>query len=369
MFGLKINWGRKKSPKEEPSKDKYRKTGETYLRNPKLKSAGVKVEFTAKQLKEYVKCKDDPIYFAKKYIKIIDVDEGIVPFDMWEFQERFVKQIIKHRFNIAKWPRQTGKALALDTPILTNTGWKNIKEVHIGDYVYDDSGKLTQVINESEIFQNHDCYEIKFDNGEVIIADAEHLWTVANSDWKKKNDGFKTLTTKELSKILLQKKKNGSSIRIKINEAIKFENKNLLIDPYVLGVWLGDGNSCDARFGVSLNDVDHFREKISKSYTLSEKRIYDERNFCQQNITGLHIQLKQINVLKNKHIPDEYKFSSIDQRLELIRGLMDTDGYCSKKGSCEFYQKSKLTVTHSEFKYLIFRSLSQTHSTVTATLS
>ena len=81
-----------------------------YLGNPNLKKVGTDINFTKEQIQEYLKCKEDPVYFAKNYIKIISLDEGIVPFKMWDFQEELIEKFHEHRFNIAKLPRQTGKS-------------------------------------------------------------------------------------------------------------------------------------------------------------------------------------------------------------------------------------------------------------------
>ena len=81
-----------------------------YLGNPNLKKANTPVEFNAKQVQEFIKCKKDPIYFAKNYIKIVSLDEGLVHFKMWDFQEELIKNFHENRFNICKMPRQTGKS-------------------------------------------------------------------------------------------------------------------------------------------------------------------------------------------------------------------------------------------------------------------
>ena len=81
-----------------------------YLGNPHLKKANTPVEFNAKQVQEFIKCKKDPIYFAKNYIKIVSLDEGLVHFKMWDFQEELIKNFHENRFNICKMPRQTGKS-------------------------------------------------------------------------------------------------------------------------------------------------------------------------------------------------------------------------------------------------------------------
>ena len=81
-----------------------------YLGNPNLKRANTKIEFTEEQILEFLKCKEDPVYFAKNYIKIVSLDHGLVPFDMYPFQEKLIQNFHDNRFNICKMPRQTGKS-------------------------------------------------------------------------------------------------------------------------------------------------------------------------------------------------------------------------------------------------------------------
>ena len=81
-----------------------------YLGNPNLKKANVAVNFTLDQVKEYVRCKEDPIYFARNYIKIVSLDHGLVPFKLYDFQEDLVRSFHEKRFTICKMPRQTGKS-------------------------------------------------------------------------------------------------------------------------------------------------------------------------------------------------------------------------------------------------------------------
>jgi hypothetical protein len=81
-----------------------------YLGNPLLKKANTPIEFTEEQIIEFLKCKEDPVYFAKNYIKIVSLDHGLVPFEMYPFQEKLVRNFHENRFNICKMPRQTGKS-------------------------------------------------------------------------------------------------------------------------------------------------------------------------------------------------------------------------------------------------------------------
>ena len=83
---------------------------EIYLGNPNLKKANTPVNFSKEDVEEYLKCKADPVYFAKNYVKIVSLDEGLVPFNMYDFQEKLIRNFHEQRFNICKMPRQTGKS-------------------------------------------------------------------------------------------------------------------------------------------------------------------------------------------------------------------------------------------------------------------
>ena len=89
-----------------------------YLGNPLLKKANVQIDFTKAQVEEFIKCKNDPVYFTKNYVKIVSLDEGLVPFKMWDFQEELIEKFHHNRFNIAKLPRQTGKSTTVVSYLL-----------------------------------------------------------------------------------------------------------------------------------------------------------------------------------------------------------------------------------------------------------
>jgi len=89
-----------------------------YLGNPNLKKANTQIEFTQENIIEFLKCKEDPVYFAKKYIKIVSLDEGLVPFNLYPFQEKLVNNFHTNRFNICKMPRQTGKSTTVVSYLL-----------------------------------------------------------------------------------------------------------------------------------------------------------------------------------------------------------------------------------------------------------
>ena len=91
---------------------------EVYLGNPNLKKANTPIEFTQENIVEFLKCKDDPVYFANNYIKIVSLDEGLVPFKQYAFQKKLIKNFHENRFNICKMPRQTGKSTTVVSYLL-----------------------------------------------------------------------------------------------------------------------------------------------------------------------------------------------------------------------------------------------------------
>jgi hypothetical protein len=313
------------------------KIGDAYLSNPNLKRANTPIQFTEDQVIEFLTCKEDPVYFAKKYIKIVNVDDGLVKFNMWPFQERLVNNFHKNRFNIAKMPRQVGKALALDTPIPTPEGWTTIGDIKVGDQILSPDGNSVSVTFKTETMINHQCYKIFFDNGEEIVADADHLWEVNSSYWRT---GKKVINTDEIYSRYLKKTNNKrgkgveGSLYIDLSKAINGKNQNLPIDPYLLGVWLGDGYSADGRIIAHKDDYEFYKTKLD----IEHER--EDNNCIRFKCRDLRKKLKENNLLKNKHIPQIYLRTSIEQRMELLRGLMDTDGSITKNQSFEFYQKN-----------------------------
>ena len=317
-----------------------RSNSTSYLSNPKLKAAGVKQQFTIHELNEYQKCSEDPIYFIRNYVKIVNVDKGEINFSMWPFQEKMITKFVNHRFCIVKCPRQVGKAVDIETPIPTPSGFVTMKDIKVGDYVFGSDGKPTQVIEVHDTLYGRECYRITFDNDDSVVVDADHLWTVSNSDWKQE----KTLTTRELLGILPKKQHNGSGLRIALAPSVDFEQQQevLPIHPYVLGVWLGDGSRANGQYTGEAADVVHINEQLRQAGFSVAKMCPKLGSTCGvQTIYGLMPKLRNLGLLHNKHIPKPYLVASKKDRLELLRGLMDTDGSCTNhNGVCEFYQKS-----------------------------
>lgn len=88
-----------------------------YQANPNLKAIGVNLQYTKEQIEEYIKCKEDPIYFIKNYIKIISLDKGLINFELFDYQINFIKTVHENRRVIGMFPRQMGKCLSLNTKV------------------------------------------------------------------------------------------------------------------------------------------------------------------------------------------------------------------------------------------------------------
>lgn len=123
---------------------------ETYMGNRNLKRSGVELGWDAEQLREYVKCSEDPVYFIKNYIKIVNIDKGLVPFELWPFQEDMIKTAMDNRFVIAKMPRQVGKCFHINTIVkVFDKKSEKIYNTTIGD-LYDTTSKMQNLRSGNE---------------------------------------------------------------------------------------------------------------------------------------------------------------------------------------------------------------------------
>jgi len=205
------------------------------------------------------------------------------------------------------------ECLALDTKLPTPTGWTTIGGVKAGDRLLGTDGSPCVVLGVSPVHINRNCYKLVFDDGSEIVADENHLWNVT---YRPFHNEVKTLRTKELI---------ADFHNVTVARAFDLPEASLPIDPYVLGVWLGDGNAGSASYFSSASDIESMAANLKAcGYDLGPVRT--DRTVCRQLIKGLYEQLSAIGLLKNKHIPEPYLRASYSQRLALLQGLMDTDG-------------------------------------------
>lgn len=266
-------------------------------------------------------------------------------------------------------PRKSGKALSLDAEIPTPDGWKCMRDIHTGDLVYGQDGKPSAVIAESEIFHKP-MYAVKFDDGTVVKASADHIWTVQTKDSRRSfhrpykraasikqelhiNGGWYDTTTIKMLNDYVRFCADGKGAeykyRVPIAKPVEYPYRDLPLDPYTLGVWLGDGSSSSTQVTCSDSDKDEMMNLISAEGHACKWMTHKDRSGAIAVDTAIRRgapnamreKLRAIGVWMNKHIPDVYMISSVSQRLALLQGLMDTDGTCDKRGECEFTQKSE----------------------------
>lgn len=259
-----------------------------------------------------------------------------------------------------------GKALALDTPIPTPSGWTTMGSIQVGDQVIGSDGRPVTVTKTSEVMYSHKCYRVEFDDGTSIVADAEHLWLTEdrkyrgtlNSRMYKRKLGLKgpqkrlggklqpqnlprstplIRTTEELAETLMTPA-GAKNHAIRNATRLELPAAELPIEPYLLGAWLGDGHSGSARMTcadpmiVEVIAGGGTAVSAPKDYSRSGKaKTYQ---FGDSGGRKLHTLLREEGLLDNKHVPVKYLRASAEQRMALLAGLMDTDGTVEKGRTC-----------------------------------
>lgn len=312
--------------------------------NPNLYNMTTRMQDQYKRWCEFIQWgRRNPVFFA----------EEIFGVEFMDYQRYIFMMSWNTPYVVWCCSRNSGKALDLNTRIPTPTSDKTMRDIKVGDYVYDENGKPTKVVNTSPIFYNHNCYEITFSDGEKIVADEDHLWHV-----RVHGNRFKVINTKEMyDTYLLPPRKDLQSWRCTWKEyrysvpspgPIQVEEKQLPIDPYILGLWLGDGASAHGNITSSNKDykdmIRCIEQRGYKVYSVTNDHGDNKRiTIHNADDVPLLILLRENGLLLNKHIPDEYLHASIQQRVDLLAGLLDTDGYISNDGKnkCEFVQSKK----------------------------
>lgn len=307
-----------------------------------IKKAHAPQKYTIEEIKHLEACMDPidgPLYFCKNFLKIQHPVRGAIDFQPYEYQERLLHAYHDNKQCIAMLPRQMGKALSNITPILTSDGFKNMGELKVGDTIYGPDGKSTTITFITETMHDRPCYEIEFIHGEKIVADAEHLWTWYDPHLARETTG----NTLDLIRRFNMFKDGSQSLHIKHTSLVEFESQTITIDPYYLGVWLGDGGSRDLRITCTDTDYTEYSKifndlDLEVSHFTLDKRSTRTGTFY---IKGGAQSFKKLDLWGNKHIPDSYIFNDVNVRLSLLQGLMDTDGTVEKNGVCRFYQSNE----------------------------
>jgi len=230
------------------------------------------------------------------------------------------------------------KGLDVTTPLPTPDGWTTMGAVSVGDAVIDSTGRPCAVTAKSEV-HHKDCYRVTFDDGTSIVADHDHRWIVD----KGRADAIRrvVMTTREMAgEVFSRSKQSQRHLRVPVAAPIDLPEADLPIDPYVLGCWIGDGSRSGGVITNPLAEV--WAEIENRGYQLGVEQAYRDGDCRTHTVLGLRTQLRLAGLLGHKVIPDTYLRSSIDQRLDLLRGLMDTDGTWNKaRKSARFYTVDK----------------------------
>lgn len=254
-------------------------------------------------------------------------------------------------------PRDHQKVLPLTEPVLMSDGsWKLTGDLKEGDKLADPVTGGSQHVTQLHPLGEDDYYTITLDDGRTVTAGAGHLWEIEQHGFKDANPIVRdTLWIKKHYKRQRVEKRTGNDFTeyktaLRAPKPFLFSKKHLPIDPYVLGVWLGDGTSRSGQITSGTPEIPGLVAAYGYEVTpLSRKYAY--------GVKGLQKQLKELNVLRNKHIPKTYLESSDSQRLELLKGLLDTDGNINKQnGIVSFTQCAKRKVLVEAVAYLV-RSL------------
>lgn len=277
-----------------------------------------------------------------------------------------------------------GKALALDTPLPTPSGWTTMGEVQVGDLLYDAEGRPTRVVAATEVLHDRPCYEVKFSDGSAIVADGQHQWltetrAARKSKWaadrqynrsREQRIFASVVTTEQIADTLTVGADERANHAVVNAKPLEGNRKPLWIPPYVLGAWLGDGHSAGNRITCESAEIPMYLEGYGLLvehqggllYGMRLPEITTEGDLagvcpdcgnaavgkrrlcpaCHADHGTFTALLRKVGVLGDKHIPADYLRASETMRRELLAGLMDTDGTVVKGvGSCQFAVTNK----------------------------
>lgn len=308
-------------------------------------------------LKMYAALKNNPGEIVKaaarhrliNFARYMQPDLALEPFHVvyYTLLDKFAHGEIKKM--IVQMPPQHGKEISDNQIVATTKGIKKHGDLIVGDYVFGRDGTPVKVLWVSEKTRSE--YVVSFSDGAKIECHGNHEWTVYNRFRQKEE----TIETKHMasSTIYNGDGKRGSRYKYQVdsNVCVMFDSRNVDLDPYVLGAWLGDGDSSCGIIHIGNNDV----EIIGNStYKFKESKGTTTRKFYSPE---LNILLKNNGLIKNKHVPDMYKYNSVEVRKNVIAGLIDTDGYV-------YHRNGRITISNTNKRIIddaafILRSLGQ----------
>jgi hypothetical protein len=228
------------------------------------------------------------------------------------------------------------KGLALDTPLPTPSGWTTMGDVVEGDLLFGSDGQPCRVIAKSSIHHKK-CFELTFNDGSTIICDDDHRWQV-ESDY-----GTMVVEARDIPALLFNQTSGQRHLRISNQSGLVLDDVELPIHPYVLGYWLGNGKHTSGEITYQEDDgieeiIESFGYKLGTPYRNDSKAV-------TTTILGIRGELNKLGLLGNKHIPSIYMRSSSTQRLDFLRGLLDSDGSWNKVRNQVVFNNTKKELT------------------------
>lgn len=299
------------------------------------------------------------VYKRDKNDKLIKTRELSFP-DFYDYDYYYFNSIQeaeqegKHMV-VAK-ARRKGYEQPYSEPVLTPNGYVPMGSLKVGDLVMNPNGipvRIGDIVEQGTT----EIYEVEFQDGRKVRCGANHLWATCRNGKK-----FYIIRTVDYMKRKLKQGSPGKEhypYKIPELNPLKFDERPITVDPYVLGVLLGDGCICGDQVKFSTADqfiVEELQKRLP-DYLIEHKEGYTYVIKSKiKGINELNRQLKELQVKVksyDKFIPEDYKFSSIENRFELVRGLMDTDGSITN-GTCNFVSTSEKLIDDLTF---ILRSL------------
>lgn len=280
----------------------------------------------------------DPEGAAKLLLQL--KDKVIVPH---ETQKIILED--QHRFQVVCCGRRYGKSLSTASDVLTPSGWTTVGELEVGDYVVGSDGKPTLV---EGVFPQGELasFRVYFNDKSWVDCSEDHLWTVRSRNPAERP--WKTLTLREImDRGLAVEKGKGRKFRIPGVKPIEFEEKDLPINPYLLGAILGDGGISQGSIILSSADQEILNQARTHLEPEGELNKIKNSNYdyrfkktpkLRQALVDLELKGKRSY---EKHIPKKYMYASIKQREELLQGLMDTDGWAETPNQVALSSSSK----------------------------
>ena len=225
-------------------------------------------------------------------------------------------------------PARIGKLLSDDTDVLTSRGWKKHGSLKVGDYVVGLDGKFTRIIYVHP--KNHTTHTVEMSDGTKIDCHFRHEWMVYDRSKQK------TIITETQNLIDRVNVGGRNNLYLPVKPIFQGKNKYLELNPYVLGVWLGDGTNREAKITGDKKDFSIIEKIESLGYKRGATVVNKTTGALTTYIFALDKQLRKYGMCfrketTEKHIPGIYLQSSVNQRLQLLAGLIDTDGCLVEK--------------------------------------